>query len=62
MCNRPRLPIDYVIDYLFFEDNRNRHFKKKKIVIVIGKKKFRVDLRIYDVINTRFIFKFSLYN
>ena len=29
MCNRPRLPIDYVIDYLFFEDNRNRHFKKK---------------------------------
>ena len=31
MCNRPRLSIDYVIDYLFFEDNRNRnrHFKKK---------------------------------
>ena len=31
MCNRPRLPIDYVIDYLFFEDNRNcnRHFKEK---------------------------------
>ena len=31
MCNRPRLPIDYVINYLFFEDNRNRnrHFKKK---------------------------------
>ena len=25
MCNRPRLPIDYVIDYLFFEGNRNRN-------------------------------------
>ena len=30
MFNRPRLPIDYVIDYLFFEDNRNSNRNRQE--------------------------------